>query len=54
MYRRRYGMTRTKVKRALVVRDVKAGLSEQVRLGIITPKQKRETLLSIGKRMRMK
>ena len=52
MYRRRYGMRRTKVKRARVVRDVKAGLTEQVKLGIITPQQKRDTLLNIGARMR--
>ena len=45
-------MRKTKIKTAKSVRQVKAGLSYQVDMGIITKKQKRETLLTIGKRMR--
>ncbi len=45
-------MRKTKIKTAKAVREVKAGLTYQVKHGIITKKQKRETLLTIGKRMR--
>ena len=41
-----------KKKTAKAVRSVKKGLNEQVKLGIISKKERRSTLLNIGKRMK--
>ena len=48
-------MTRKqKKKTAKAVRSVKSGLAEQVKLGIISKKEARSTMLNIGRRMKKK